>query len=80
MSIEETIELAVQRAVAPLHTEIAEIKAAVCYRPDETIISDDTAAKMKGVSIATLRRMKVDGRVNSVATHRGRMCRVCDVE
>jgi hypothetical protein len=60
--------------------ELSAIRAVILHRPDETLISDDEAAKLKGVSIATLRRMKADGRVNSVQTPRGRMCRRCDVE
>lgn len=79
MSIEETIELAVASQIAPLRQQLAEIHAAILHKPDETVLSDDEAAKLKNVSVSTLRRMKSDGRIKSIRTPKGRMVRVCDL-
>jgi hypothetical protein len=71
--LEAMLESILARRLKPLEDRIL-------YEPDTTILSDDEAAKRRGVSIATLRRMKQDGRIKSIQTPRGRMVRVCDVE
>jgi len=71
------IEAIVRRVMSE---ELKPIREKLLFAPDETVISDEEAAKRKNVSVSTLRRMKVDGRIHSIPTPKGRMCRVCDVE
>jgi excisionase family DNA binding protein len=63
-----------------LGEELKDLKAAVLYQPDTTPVSDDEAAERLHTSVSTVRRMKKDGRLNSVPTAKGRLVRVCDVE
>jgi hypothetical protein len=62
-----------------LEAKLKPIRDKILHVPDETILSDDDAAQRLGVSVATLRRMKVDGRLHSIPTPRGRVVRVCDI-
>ncbi|HRJ90053.1 MAG TPA: hypothetical protein PLX39_15355 [Pyrinomonadaceae bacterium] len=47
---------------------------------DESVLTDAEAGRMLGLSASTIRRMKLDGRLNCVRTPRGLAVRVCDVE
>ena len=71
--LEALIDGIVERRLQPLVDSILN-------KPDETILADEDAAQRKGVSVSTLRRMKQDGRVGSIPTPRGRLCRVCDLK
>jgi hypothetical protein len=66
------IEEVVARRLKPIEDKILHV-------PDTTQVSDEEAANMKGVSVSTIRRMKKDGRLTSIDTPRGRVCRICDL-
>lgn len=83
MSIEIIDKTDLDNAVAPILDEIRELRRQldrILNRPDETVLTDKTAAAKIKKSVATLQRMKTDGRIGYVNTAVGRMCRVCDVE
>lgn len=84
MSIEDIIEQSVFRAVSPLAKQIEEMRheIQVLMRPrDETPLKDEDAARRIGVGVATLRRMKTDGRMDTVKTRTDKkVVRVCDIE
>ncbi len=71
--LEDLIDRIVSRRIEPLRDVLLKV-------PDETIIPDAEAAKRLGKSIATLRRMKRDGRITTVPTPTGLAVRVCDLE
>jgi DNA-binding Xre family transcriptional regulator len=60
--------------------ELRPIREKILYEPDETVLPDIKAAAQLGVSVSTLRRLKASGKVPSVATPNGRVCRQCDVD
>jgi excisionase family DNA binding protein len=63
-----------------MHEELRDLRA-VAIRPiNTTLVSDEEVASRMHVSVSTVRRMKRDGRLNSVPTAKGRMVRVCDIE
>lgn len=47
---------------------------------DESVLTDAAAGRLLGLSASTIRRMKLDGRLNCVRTPRGLAVRVCDVQ
>jgi hypothetical protein len=65
---------------AILDNKLKDIREAVLYVPDTTILSDEEAARRLGKSVSTLRRMKRDGRIKSLPTPKGLVVRVCDLE
>lgn len=62
-----------------LERKLKPIREKILHEPDETILSDERAARRLRVSVSTVRRWKKSGEVGSVSTPRGRMCRVCDI-
>lgn len=71
--LEDLIDKVIGRQLEPL-------RQVLLCPPDETIISDHEAARRLGRSVATLRRMKRDGRISTVPTANGLAVRVCDLD
>ena len=84
MSIDEQIEQSIFRAVKPLVEQIKEMRheIQILMTPkDETPLKDQDAADRLGVGVATLRRMKGDGRIGTAKTRtKQKVVRVCDIE
>jgi len=72
-----TIDIAAE--LEPIIRRVVREELAEAQKVDTTPLSDEQVAQRLHRSVATIRRMKKDGRLNSIPTARGRVVRVCDL-